>query len=236
MPRPRLASSTGAATASTRPGKSASRRSTASRHAARRSATGSVAETGGSRARGIGSTSAEVITPGPGSCAPAARRSRITSTMSTTWRVSTTSCTRKIRAPCMRRDRGGGEGPGEAFADGQVERLPHEVLVGQRDQHRPAGRRPSRRAAGSGRGSRCVVLPKSWAGSITMLSRSTPAASARSAYAVVSAIALATTSAYSIRCGRVRGVDAAGVGADDRRRRTPPPRRPAPGRRRPRRR
>ena len=50
-----------------------------------------------------------------------------------------------------------------------------------------------------------VVLPKSWAGSITMLSRATPAASARSAYAVVSAIALATTSAYSIRCGRVRG-------------------------------
>ena len=52
----------------------------------------------------------------------------------------------------------------------------------------------------------CVVLPKSWAGSITMLSLATPAASARSAYAVVSATALATTSAYSIRCGRVRGV------------------------------
>ena len=51
-----------------------------------------------------------------------------------------------------------------------------------------------------------MVLPKSWAGSITMLSRATPAASARSAYAVVSAIALATTSSYSMRCGLVRGV------------------------------
>ena len=44
-----------------------------------------------------------------------------------------------------------------------------------------------------------VFLPKSWAGSITIDSRATPAASARSASRVVSVITEATTSSYSIR-------------------------------------
>src|SRR6188472_1352042 len=69
-PRVRLRSLTGGASTTSRSGPSASTLSSAARQAARSSGTGSVSESQGSSARGLGSTRAESITPTPSRQSP----------------------------------------------------------------------------------------------------------------------------------------------------------------------
>ena len=64
----------------------------------------------------------------------------------------------------------------EPLVERDVERLADEVLVRQRDQHRPAGRRPARPSRRVSSSECRVFLPKSCAGSMRMPSRRTPSA------------------------------------------------------------
>ena len=116
-----------------------------------------------------------------------------------------TSWARNTRAPEPGRHRGRRQRADQPLADRQVERLADEVLVGQRDQHRPAGGDQLVEPPG---GLQRVpgVLAEVVAGSIRTASRRTPERDgALGRGDRHGATTSATTSSYATRCGRVRG-------------------------------
>src|SRR5690606_26580020 len=132
------------------------------------------------------------------------RTPRVTATMSSTCRVSGTLCARNTSAPCQAQSAVTASVPINRSPTGRPSDSPTKSLL---DSDTSTGQpvstiSPTRRVTSSD----CqVFLPKSWAGSMRMRSRGTPAATARSASATVRSITSAITSSYSTRCGRVRG-------------------------------
>ena len=125
--------------------------------------------------------------------------------MSSTCRVCATSCTRYTCAPLKAQIAVEARVPVSRSPTGRSRVSPTKSLFdNDTSTGQPVAVNSSRRRVIS---SECqVFLPKSWAGSMKIRSRGTPREAARSASAVVSAMASSTTSSYSMRCGRVRGV------------------------------
>lgn len=124
--------------------------------------------------------------------------------MSSTCRVSATSCTRYTRAPSQADTAVVARVPRTRSFTGRSSVSPTKSLL-ERDTstgHPVSAISPSRRVASR----LCrVFFPKSWPGSIMIASRRTPSATARSASPTVTRRMSAITSSYSTRCGRVRG-------------------------------
>src|SRR4051794_28114989 len=145
MPRAWLSSLTGAATTTMCSGPSASSLPSAAAHAARSSGTGSVSDSHGSRARGLGRTRTVSITPSPWSCQAPDRASGCASLEDHIDHVDHLPRLDDLVHPedagtVHRGDGARSQRPGEAFTYGEVERLTDEVLVGQADQDRPPRR------------------------------------------------------------------------------------------------
>ena len=114
-------------------------------------------------------------------------------TMSSTCRVSSTSCTRNTRAPCQALTAVAASVPTRRSPVGRSRVSPTKSLLdSDTSTGHPVVTISSRRRVTS---NECqVFLSKSWAGSMSTLLGSTPSETARSASATVASIAAATTS------------------------------------------